>query len=285
MTETQIDQDALTGRALHQRFSDVPNRQPDLPAEVARLHSGMAARGSCRRFLQSPVAPALLDHLCALALSAPTKSDLQQRDIVLLERVDSRAQLAALVPEQPWIADAPVIAVFCGNNRRQRLLHEWQGRPFVNDHLDAFFNASVDAAVALSAFVTAAEAAGLGCCPISAVRNHPQAVSDMLNLPAHVFPVAGLAIGHPAAPPEVSPRLPLAQTVHRETYDETGLRDAVRAYDSHRQQVQPYAAQRATDAFGTATAYGWVEDKTRQYALPERAGFADFIIRRGFRLE
>ncbi len=40
--------------------------------------------------------------------------------------------------------------------------------------LDAFFNATVDAGIALSAFSIAAEAVGLGCCPISAVRNEAQ---------------------------------------------------------------------------------------------------------------
>ena len=54
---------------------------------------------------------------------------------------------------QAWLKDVPVLLVFCGNNRRQRQVHEWTGIPFANDHLDAFFNAAVDAGIALSAFV------------------------------------------------------------------------------------------------------------------------------------
>jgi len=38
----------------------------------------------------------------------------------------------------------------------------------------------------------AADRVGLGTCPISAIRNHAQQVSDILSLPAHVFPVAAL---------------------------------------------------------------------------------------------
>jgi hypothetical protein len=45
----------------------------------------------------------------------------------------------------PWIADAPVFLVFCGNNRRIRQIGEWRGKPFANDHLDHFMNAAVDA--------------------------------------------------------------------------------------------------------------------------------------------
>lgn len=63
--------------------------------------------------------------------------------------------------------DLPALLFFCGNNRRQRRIHELRNRPFANDHLDAFFNATVDAAIALSAFVLAAEAEGLGHVPLA----------------------------------------------------------------------------------------------------------------------
>ena len=36
---------------------------------------------------------------------------------------------------------------------------------------------------------------GLGCCPISVVRNHVEKLSELLELPAGVFPVAGLTVG------------------------------------------------------------------------------------------
>ena len=45
----------------------------------------------------------------------------------------------------------------------------------------------------------AAESAGLGSCAISALRNHPQEVAEILELPDKVFPVAGLCLGYPAA--------------------------------------------------------------------------------------
>ena len=161
--------------ALASRFTDAPL----LPegSQTALLKS-MATRGSCRAFADKPVPAEWIEAISALAMSAPTKSDMQQRDIVVLKSPDIRKRLADLVSGQSWVADAPMIAVFCGNNRRQRLLHDWHDVPFANDHLDAFFNAAGDAAIALGAFVTAAEAMGLGCCPISAVRNEADAVSD-----------------------------------------------------------------------------------------------------------
>jgi len=175
--------------------------------------------------------------------------------------------------------------VFCGNNRRQRLIHEWRGRPFPNDHLDAFFNAAVDAGIALATFVTAAEAAGLGCCPISQIRNHASAVSAILELPPHVFPVAGMTVGWPARPGVMSLRLSLDVTVHRDRFDESNLRERIDAYDRRRSALQPYARQRHEKEFGHAAEYGWSEDKARQYSKPERADFGAFVRACGFRLK
>jgi hypothetical protein len=174
--------------------------------------------------------------------------------------------------------------VFCGNNRRQRQLHEWRGHAFANDHLDAFFNATVDAAIVLATFVAAAEAAGLGCCPISIIRDHAIVVSDILALPPHVFPVAGMTVGWPADKGYVSLRLPLSATVHRDRFDETGIRAQVEGYDQRRNAVWPYRTQRDEAVFGRTTSYGWSEDKARQYATPQRADFGAFVRAKGFDL-
>ena len=91
---------------------------------------------------------------------------------------------------------------------------------------------------------------GLGSCPISAIRNHAQQVSDILSLPDHVFPVAALGVGWPSFEGVMSPRLGLDVTIHRDRYDEGGLREKVAAYDKRREAVQPYRTQRYTDKFG-----------------------------------
>jgi len=265
------------------RYTDAPDVDASLGG-IDALRS-MAARGSCRSFLDQPVPSELLDVLCATAFASPTKSDLQQRDIVLLRSPEVRTKMAMLVPGQAWVAGAPVIAVFCGNNRRQRLIHEWQDIPFANDHLDAFFNAVADAAIALSAFVTAAETVGLGCCPVSAVRNEATAVSALLGLPQHVFPLAGLAIGYPANSPAISKRLPLAVTRHFDRYSEQGLHPAVTAYDEDRAKLQPYAQQRLAEVFGTKSNYSWSDDKARQYSQEERADFGSYVRAQGFKLD
>jgi nitroreductase len=268
---------------LKARFGTAPALQ-ESPKGVEVL-AEMANRRVIRRYTDRPVDPALLETLCAVALSAPSKSDLQQADIVIVADKGQREKLEALLPDNPWVKAAPVFLVFCGNNRRHRLLFDWRGRPFVNDHLDPFFNAAVDAGIVLATFIAAADRVGLGSCPISAIRNHARQVSDILSLPDHVFPVAALGAGWPSFPGVMSPRLGLDVSVHRDRYDEGGLRDKIAAYDKRRETVQPYKTQRYVEKFGESPEYGWSEDKARQYSVPERADFGAFVRAKGFRLD
>ena len=273
--------------ALARRFGDetaalsAEGLDPEAVSALAR----MAARGSARMFRPEPVDLNLVKLLAAAAFSAPTKSDLQQRDLIVVQDPAQRTALNALLETQPWVKEAPLLLVVCGNHRRQRRLHELRGREFVNDHLDAFFNAAVDGGVLLSALVTAAEAVGLGCCPVSAIRNHAEAASALLNLPELTFPVAALALGWPSETPEISPRLPLSATMHLDRFSDEGEAETVSAYDARRHAVQPYGKQRFPERFGVDAAYGWSEDKARQYAAPERAAFGAFVRGKGFKLE
>ena len=270
-------------QALGERFGaefDVP---PGLPGaeELARI----AGHRSHRKYRAAPVSPELLRLLCACALSAPSKSDLQQADIV---HVADRARLKAivdLIPDMPWINAAPVFLVFCGNNRRIRRIGEWRGKPFANDHLDHFMNAAVDAGLVMMNFIRAAEAVGLGACPISAVRNRPHEVSALLGLPDCVFPVAGLTVGYPAEAGRISARLPLDVTLHANRYDERDLKRRIEHYDRWRRELQPFRKQRHSDRYEDVEDYGWSEDKARQYAVPERPDFGAFIRAKGFTLD
>jgi nitroreductase/FMN reductase [NAD(P)H] len=92
-------------------------------------------------------------------------------------------------------------------------------------------------------------------------------------------------MGWPSFAGVMSPRLGLDVTIHRDRYDETGLREKVEAYDRRREAVQPYKSQRYPEKFGRSESYGWSEDKVRQYSVPERADFGAFVRKRGFRLD
>ncbi len=269
--------------ALLERFDEklaVPDGLPGLE-ELARI----AAHRVCRRYQMRDIAPDLLRLLCASALSAPTKSDLQQGEILIVRDAAKRGVLCDLLPEMPWLRDAPMFLVFLANGRRLPQIAQWRGTPFPNDHFDLLFNATIDAALVLANFVRAAEAVGLGCCPISVIRDHAATVSTLLALPDKVIPVAGMGLGWPAEAGAISPRLPLSVTVHEDTFAEAKLAEHVDAYDRRRAAIRPYRRQREPEIFGTAPFYGWSTDKARQYAKPQRADFGAFVRKKGFRLD
>jgi len=185
----------------------------------------------------------------------------------------------------PWLNTTPVFLVFLANGRRVPEIARLRGKPFPNDHLDLFFNATVDAAIVLATFLRAAEAVGLGCCPISSIRDHAGTISEMLALPDKVVPIAGMCVGWPAEKSAITARLPLSLTVHEERFEEVDLAAQVDAYDRRRNALRPFRTQRDPARFGSAEFYGWSEDKARQYAVPLRADFGAFVRGKGFKLD
>ena len=262
---------------LTARFGDAP----EVP-EAARDLTDMAGRGVCRLYRTDPVEMTLIRTLCGIALSAPSKSDLQQRDILIVTDPEIRARLDAMTGFA-WQPAAPVLLIFLANHARFHLLHEMAGVPMANDHLDGFFNASVDAGIVLSAFVTAAERVGLGTCPLSVLRNHAAELSALLDLPDRVLPVAGLTVGWPARPHRISPRLSLDATVHENRFRQTP--EQIAEYDRRRATVHAFA-QREPERWGGEKAdYGWSDDKARQYADPQRSDWGAFVRGKKFRLD
>jgi nitroreductase len=243
----------------------------------------IASRKVHRRYLDKPVDAALLRLLCACALSAPSKSDLQQADIVILEKPEQNI-IADLIPDQPFIRTAPAFLVFLASGRRLPEIAKMRGKPFPNDHLDQFFNAAVDAGIVLATFIAAADATGLGTCPISVIRDHSQRVSDMLKLPQRVIPVAGMCVGWPSEKGHISPRLGLSSTLHQGQYDEGDLAERIDAYDRRRAAIHPYKP-RDPARWGEVAFYGWSEDKARQYGVPQRKDFGAFVRKKGFNLD
>jgi nitroreductase len=244
-------------------------------------------RRTHRQYTDQPIEDELMDVLLACGLSASSKSDLQQASIIVVDDPEKRALIGSWIPSMPWITKAPRFLVFCGDHSRIRIAAEMREKPFPNDNVDQFMNAAVDAGLVMQTFTMAAESVGLGCCPISEVRSHIDNLSELLQLPEWVFPIAGLCVGYPAREGFVSMRLPQSLTVHREQYQTSQRAEQIDAYDRRRDQrfSIPTSNQRDNKRFGVAEVYGWSEDKTRQYATPHRAGFLAYLKARGFAME
>jgi nitroreductase/FMN reductase [NAD(P)H] len=266
---------------LRARFGiDVPG------AEVPDAIAPLLDRRVVRRYRDEQVPDALLDALLAAAQSAPAKSDLQQYSVVVMRDAARIKQIADWIGTMDWIATAPVFLVWCGDMRRGQRLCDMHDMPHANNNLDTFLNTAVDCSLAMGQFMAAAEAVGLGTCPISYVRSHIERVTPLLGLPSGVYPVAGLTVGWPVFRRPVSMRLPPAVVVHRERYDDSKMESEVRAYDERRRAREPVAAAslKNNDVYPPRDGVGWSENVARQLSVPERFGFAAYLRTRGFDL-
>ncbi len=262
---------------IRARYGSLPFAPPEIPPALAAL----LGRSVTRRYSGDPVPDPLLDTVLAGAQSAPAKSDLQQYSILVTRNADKLAAIADAIGTMPWIKDAPVLLLFCGDIRRGRQICALHGRAHANDSIDTFLNASTDAALAMGFGIMAAEAVGLGTCPISYVRNNLDLITQLFDLPDGVFPVAGLTLGWPAARNATSPRLPPSVVVHRERYDDSGLAAALPAYDALRPPGKPrYPEVHGPKPEGCL----WSENSARQLAVPERANFRAWLASRGINL-
>ena len=257
-----------TQALLRARFGiDVPG------AEVPDAIAGLIDRRVTRRYTEQDVPDSLLDALLAAAQSAPAKSDLQQFSVVVMRDRGRIKQIADWIGTMDWIATAPVFLVWCGDMRRGQRLCAMHDMPHANNNLDT-----------MGQFMAAADAVGLGTCPISYVRSHIERVSPLLGLPSGVYPVAGLSVGWPVFRRPVSMRLPPSVVVHRERYDDSALESDVASYDRRRNAREPVTSPKNSDIYAPRKDIPWSENAARQLSVPERFGFAAYLRTKGFDL-
>jgi FMN reductase [NAD(P)H] len=259
------------GSTFANRFYDSdPPSEYTLPDQIVR----MIARRSHRKFLAKKVSDAMIEAITAAALSAPSKSDFQQATIIFIRSEEIRERFAKIIPANPWLASTPHIAVFCADTHRLRAATEMNGKPQENNDLEAFFNATVDAALVMQTFIIAAESLNLGCCPLSAVRFQMDQIGPLLKLPNGVFPVAALGFGHPEEQGHISMRLPQSVTVQTDEYDDRELLNHIKKYDDRRLRVTT----------GSTTPMAWSKAKTEQLAATRSEPFVAFLKKAGINL-
>ena len=130
---------------IRERFAEPNNIGKDrLPIGT---HATQLEHRSHRRFKNTPITEETLQLLYACALSAPSKSDLQQTAIIHLEEPVARDFIQRSIPSMPWISSAPVFLLFCGDSRRIRDICEFHNTNFAHDPVDALVNAVADTAI------------------------------------------------------------------------------------------------------------------------------------------
>ncbi|MBD2294415.1 NADPH-dependent oxidoreductase [Anabaena sphaerica FACHB-251] len=208
------------------------NFNPDIP--WSDTLATLLSHRSIRAYLPDALPPGTLEVLIAAAQSASTSSNLQTWSVVAVEDGNRKEELSKLANNQAHIRQCPLFLVWLADLARLTHIAESRGLPYQGlDYLEMFLVGAIDAALAAQNAVVAAESLGLGTVYIGALRNQPEEVAKILNLPPHVVAVFGLCVGYadPVVSVAVKPRLPQSVVLHRETYQLAEQDEGISLYD------------------------------------------------------
>jgi nitroreductase len=162
-------------------------------------------RRSVRAYTKTAIAHDQLESILAAARLAPSAGDLQAYQIAVVEKGPTKRAVAAAAQGQDFIAQAPLVLVFCANPELSEGKYGRRGASLFSIQ---------DATIAACYAQLAATALGLASCWVGAFDE--TRVADGLGLPAGLRPIAILPIGHAAESPDRPPRRPLGELVRRE---------------------------------------------------------------------
>ena len=266
------------GKKTDQNFSKI---------DITPLINSIISRASVRKFTKKNISKELLTLLLTAAQSAPSKSNLQQYSIMVIQNQSLKNEISKLIGDTKWALTAPVFLLFLADIRRNIKITNHKGYNHKNNNVDTFMNGVIDSALSMQSMISASESIGLGICPISMIRNIIEEVKNLCKLPKGVFPIAGLALGWPDEKSPVSIRLPQDIVTHYNTYNEKNLMDKINQYDERVFKVAPIERnkQRHVDIYGVAKKGTWSENISRQLSVAERKDFKKWLKNHGFRLE
>ena len=175
-------------------------------------------RATVRNYEKRHIPESLLDDILERAMRAPTCGNMQLYSVVVTRDPEKLARLAKEHFNQPASTGADVILTICADFNRFTEWCEASGAKPGYDNFHSFMMALTDAVIYAQQVVTIAEMEGLGTCYLGTVNYNARQISDLLELPDLVVPVASLSLGYPADVATQCERLPLAAIKHTESY-------------------------------------------------------------------
>lgn len=165
------------------------------------------------------------------ASMAPTAGNQQLYTILDITDPQLKEKLVVTCDNQPFIAKAKLVLIFCADCRKWREAFACAGAEPRKPGPGDLMLAVTDAAIAAQNAVAAAQSLGIGSCYIGDVMENCEMHRELLHLPEYVFPAAMLVFGYPTRQqierkkPE---RVAMEHIVHENAYrqmDEAELRN------------------------------------------------------------
>lgn len=178
-------------------------------------------RKSVRVYEERPVPGEVKEAVLAAAIQAPTAGNMALYTILDITDQGIKDKLSVSCDNQPFIASAPVVLIFCADCRRWydafTSCVDTVRKPDVGD----LFLAQADALIAAQNAVAAAHSLGLGSCYIGDITENFEYHRELLRLPQYVVPAAMLCMGYPTRQQMERPKPPrhaVEDLVHENGY-------------------------------------------------------------------
>ncbi|RXI98191.1 oxygen-insensitive NADPH nitroreductase [Anaerobacillus alkaliphilus] len=237
---------------------------------------------SIRAFKDEELTEEQINTIVKSAQMAPTSSFLQAYSIIGIRNQEIKEKLSVLAGNQPYVAKNGHFFVFCADFHRHTLGAELENynEPLALDSTEKFLIGAVDATLAAQNAVIAAESLGLGTVYIGGIRSNIEEVSELLELPKHVIPIVGVAVGFPDQDPGTKPRLPMENVYHQDQYQQNNeiLKIQLTSYN---EIISEYYNDRTNGVRKDR----WTEQTTRMLTSEKRVTLKNFLAQKGYLLK
>lgn len=198
------------------------------------IKQAIMQRRSIRKFKDEKVSLDDLLDIIELARRAPSSVNGQQISLVYTMDRQIIEKIAKLSGGQAQISDAKAFIAIIGDFYRDRIYLESVGKKLTDDIQKLRETASVDAGIMATILNFAAMSKGLGCTIIGGVKQEPEKIAELLNLPESTFILLGLTVGVPvngSFDVTLKPRIDKSAFAMQDKYDVDAQKDSIKEYE------------------------------------------------------
>ena len=253
---------------------DGPGQMTDHPTTSDTIRV-LGDRRSIRAYSDKEVTDAQVTAILEAARRAPTSGNLQAYSVVVVRDAETKEKLAKISGGQKHIETCPVFLAFVADLTRIEKAFRRHDGNLDDNNLEMGLMASIDASLVGMAAYVAADSLGIQGVMIGAMRNDPEAVAELLDLPSRAYVVFGMCLGYPAEAPKQKPRMAAEGIIHYERYDAD---KALAVVDTYNAELKAHY-----ESVGKPTAEdSWSADVDKKYAQRPRDHLRAALKKRGF---
>ena len=156
-------------------------------------------RKSVRVYEDRPVEENVKQAILEAAIQAPSAGNMALYTILDITDPELKQKLSVSCDNQPFIATAPMVLIFCADYRRWYDVFCDHVAEVRKPSMGDLFLAHADTLIAAQNAVVAAHSFGLGSCYIGDITENFEYHRELLGLPQYVVPAAMVCFGYPTA--------------------------------------------------------------------------------------